>query len=128
MGSSPFFVLLYFWTFRRLPPQLFEAARLDGAGPLRTWALVAVPLARPTTTSVAVLAFVLYWRDFVAPLLYLRSEGLYTLPVGLRVLQQLGKTDWPLLLAGSVVATAPIVAVFLLAQRAFWPVDRLAGR
>ena len=127
MGSSPFFVLLYYWTFRRVPRHIFESARLDGAGALRTWAQVALPLARPTTATVGVLAFVLYWRDFITPLLYLRTERLYTLPVGLRLLQQLGRTDWPLLLAGSVVLTAPIVAVFLLAQRYFWPEDRLGG-
>jgi multiple sugar transport system permease protein len=128
MGSSPFFVLLYYWTFRRVPRAIFESARLDGAGPLRLWARVALPLARPTTITVAVLTFVLYWRDFIAPLLYLRSEELYTLPVGLRLLQQLVRTDWPLLLAGSVVMTAPIVLVFLVAQRFFWPKDRVGGR
>lgn len=127
LGSSPLFVLLYYWTFRRVPRQVFESARLDGAGPLYTWARIAMPLARPTTATVAVLTFVLYWRDFIAPLLYLRSERLYTLPVGLRALQQVARTDWPLLLAGAVVLTAPIVAVFLLAQRAFWSEDRSGG-
>ena len=127
MGSSPFYVLLYYWSYRRVPRAVFESARLDGANPLRVWATIALPLARPTTATVAVLAFVLYWRDFIAPLLYLRSERLYTLPIGLRLLQQLVRTDWPILLAGCVVATLPIVAVFLLAQRAFWPEDRAGG-
>lgn len=127
MGSSPFYVLLFYWTFRRMPRAIFESARLDGAGPLRIWATIALPLARPTTITVAILTFVLYWRDFIAPLLYLRSERLYTLPVGLRLLQQLIRTDWPILLAGCVVLTVPIVAVFLLAQRAFWPEDRAGG-
>ena len=128
MGSSPFFVLLYYWTFRRVPTSIFESARLDGAGTLRLWARVALPLARPTTVTVAVLTFVLYWRDFITPLLYLRSEEWQTLPVGLRALQQVSRTDWPLLLAGSVVMTAPIVLLFLLAQRSFWPEDRVGGR
>jgi multiple sugar transport system permease protein len=128
MGSSPFFVLLYYWTFRRVPAAVFESARLDGAGPLRLWARIAWPLARPTTVTVAVLTFVLYWRDFITPLLYLRSERLYTLSVGLRQLQQLRLTDLPLLLAGAVVMTAPIVLLFLLAQRHFWPEDRVGGR
>lgn len=128
MGSSPFFVLLYYWTFRRVPRAVFESARLDGAGPLRLWARVALPLARPTTVTVAVLTFVLYWRDFITPLLYVRSEEFQTLPVGLRALQQVSRTDWPLLLAGAVVVTAPIVVIFLLAQRFFWPEDRVGGR
>jgi multiple sugar transport system permease protein len=127
MGSSPFFVLLYYWTYRRVPRAVFESARLDGAGILRTWATIALPLARPTTATVGVLTFVLYWRDFITPLLYLRSERLQTLPIGLRTLQTLVRTDWPLLLAGCVVLTVPIVLVFLLAQRAFWPEDRVGG-
>lgn len=127
MGSSPFYVLLYYWTYRRVPRAVFESARLDGASPLRVWATIALPLARPTTATVGVLAFVLYWRDFITPLLYLRSERLYTLPVGLRLLQQLIRTDWPILLAGCVVVTVPIVAIFLVAQRAFWPQDRVGG-
>jgi len=127
LGSSPFYILLYYWTYRRIPRAVFESARLDGAGPFRLWAAVAFPLSRPTTATVGVLTFVLYWRDFITPLLYLRSESLYTLPIGLRLLQQLIRTDWPILLAGSVVMTAPIVILFLLAQRYFWPTERGAG-
>lgn len=127
MGSSPFFVLLYYWTYRRVPASIFESARLDGAGVLRIWATIALPLARPTTVTVGVLTFVLYWRDFITPLLYIRSESLKTLPIGLRTLQTLVRTDWPLLLAGCVVMTVPIVLVFALAQRAFWSEDRVGG-
>ena len=57
MGSSPLFVLLFYWTFRRMPAALFEAARLEGLGPLRIWARIAMPLARPTTVAVALLTF-----------------------------------------------------------------------
>jgi len=74
-----------------------------------------------------VLALVLYWCDFITPLRYLRSDAFYTLPVGLRLLQQLIHTDWPILLAGSVIITASIIALFLLAQRSFWPTERGAG-
>ena len=99
MGSSPLFVLLFYWTFRRVPSQLFEAARLDGAGILVIWAWIAMPLARPTTITVAVLAFMFYWSDFVSPLLYLKSESRYTLPVGLRVCSRwtrpTGRCSWP---------------------------------
>src|SRR5262245_27373098 len=121
MGSSPLFVLLYYWTFRRLPQSLFESARIDGAGLLQIWARVAMPLAWPTTVAVVVLTFVLYWGDFVSPLLYLKSERLYTLPVGLQVLQQMDGIDWPLLMAGAVLMTAPVLLLFLLGQRFFSP-------
>jgi multiple sugar transport system permease protein len=73
----------------------------------------------PTVVAVALLAFLLYWSDFLSPLLYLRSQGGYTLPVGLRQLQALDQTNWPLLMAGSVLLTAPAVLVFAVVQRWF---------
>lgn len=127
MGSSPFFVLIYYWSFRRLPPALIEAARLDGLGPLAIWARVALPLVRPATIAVSVLTFVQYWSDFISPLLYLKSESRYTLAVGLRVLQQLDATNWPLLMAGVVVMVLPVMLLFVLVQRAFWVGEQIGG-
>jgi multiple sugar transport system permease protein len=127
-GSSPLFVLLYHWTFRRATPEVFENARLDGAGPLTTWRRIALPLATPTTVAVAVLTFILYWSDFIGPLLYLRSQELYTLPLGLRQLQQLDPADWPLLMAGAVVLTVPAIIFFLLVQHLFLGERGLGGR
>lgn len=127
-GSSPLFVLLYYWTFRRASIEVFEMARLDGAGPLATWWRIALPLAVPTSVAVAVLTFILYWSDFISPLLYLRSQELYTLPLGLRQLQQLDPADWPLLMAGALVLTVPAVLFFLLVQHLFLGERGLGGR
>lgn len=118
-GSSPLFVLLYYWTFRRTSPEVFEMAHLEGAGPFGVWWRVALPAAWPTTVAVAVLTFILYWSDFISPLLYLRDQSLYTLPMGLRQLQQLDPTGWPLLMAGAVMLTLPAVLFFLLVQHLF---------
>lgn len=118
-GSSPLFVLLYYWTFRRVPSEVFEMARLDGAGVLATWRRIALPQAIPTSIAVAVLTFILYWSDFVSPLLYLRSQDLYTLPMGLRQLQQLDPSDWPLLMAGAVLLAVPAIGFFLIVQHLF---------
>jgi len=122
MGTSPLFVLLFYWTFRRIPSEVFAAARLDGAGLLQLWAIVAMPLAWPTTAAVAVLTFALFWSDFISPLIYLKTEANYTLPVGVQILQQLDSTNWPLLMAGAVLMTGPILLMFLLVQRYFWPI------
>jgi multiple sugar transport system permease protein len=81
------------------------------------WWALAMPQAKPATLAVAVLAFTAHWANFIDPLLYLDSQSLYTLPIGLRTLQLLNPTDFPLLLAGAVIATLPPVLVFLLAQR-----------
>jgi len=127
-GSSPLFVLLYYWTFRRMSAGIFEMAHLDGAGVFTVWRRIALPNALPTGVAVAVLTFILYWSDFISPLLYLRSQDLYTLPLGLRQLQQLDPTDWPLLMAGAVMLTVPAVLFFLVVQHLFLGDRGLSGR
>lgn len=116
-GVSGFTVLLYSWSFRRLPPQLFDAADLDDVPLLSTWWRIALPLTRPVTVAVATLAFAATWSDFLSPLAFVPSESRYTVPLGLRSLQLVGRQDLPVLLAGCVVATAPVVVVFSVAQR-----------
>lgn len=119
LGTSPFFVLLYAWSFWRIPHELFEAARLEGLGPLGTWRRVAMPLVRPVTAAVAVLAFVVTWGNLLDPLVYLSDPDLFTLPVGLRQLSALDRTDQSVVLAAAVVATVPVVVAFLAVQRWF---------
>jgi multiple sugar transport system permease protein len=118
MGASPLFVLLFYWSFRRVPLAQYESARLDGASPLTTWRRIGLPQVRPALLAVALLAFLLFWNDFINPLLYLKSTRLYTLPVGLMQLQELDRSNWPLLMAASALVTLPPVGVFLWLQRA----------
>jgi multiple sugar transport system permease protein len=119
IGFSPFYVLLFYWSFRRVPGELVEAARLEGFSPLRTWWRVAMPLVRPVTTAVALLAFVFSWGNFLDPLVYVFDERLFTLPLGLRSLAQLDRQNFPVLLAGSVAATLPVLVAFAYLQRFF---------
>jgi multiple sugar transport system permease protein len=119
LGFSPFYVLLFYWSFRRVPRELIEAAQVQGLSPLRTWRRVAMPMVRPVTTAVALLAFVFSWGNFLEPLVYISDERLFTLPLGLRSLAALDRQNFPLLLAGSVVATLPVLAAFLYLQRFF---------
>lgn len=118
-ASSPLFVLLYYWACRQIPAELVEAARIDGAGPLRCWWQVVMPLAHPTTVAVTVLTFVLYWSDFISPVLYIYRPAYYTLAVGLQIMNQLDPTNWPLLMAAAVVMTLPVLFLFLWLQRYF---------
>jgi multiple sugar transport system permease protein len=119
MGTSPLYVLLFAWAFSRVPHEVYEAARLDGAAPFRIWAQIALPLARPVSVAVAVLAFVHYWNSFVEPLLLIRTTDEMTASLGLRVLYSLDRTNWPLIMTGAIVVMAPVVLLFLLAQHAF---------
>jgi len=117
VGMSPFYVLVYYWSFRSVPVELFEAARLEGLSAVATWRRVALPLVRPTTVAVAVLAFLFSWSNFLDPLIYLFNERLFTLPLGLKSLATLDRHNFPLLLAGAVVATGPVLLGFLFVQR-----------
>jgi multiple sugar transport system permease protein len=127
LGLSPFYVLLYYWSFRRLPPELLEAARLEGMRPFGMWRRLAMPLVRPVTVAIALLAFIATWGNFLDPLIYLFDPDLYTLPLGLRSLEALDRTNYPVLLAGAVVATAPVVVAFVVAKRSLLHEDRGAG-
>jgi multiple sugar transport system permease protein len=113
MGTSPFYVLMFYRAFRRIPEATYDAARLDGAGVLGLWYRVALPMARPTAIGVALLSFIVYWGDFITPLLYLQTERLYTLPIALQLLQQFSRSDWGLLMAAAVWATAIPVLLFI---------------
>jgi multiple sugar transport system permease protein len=121
IGGSPLFVLLYLLAYRRLPADVLDAARLEGAGPWRVWRRVAMPLVGGTTAAVALLAFAVSWANFIDPLLYLSTEERYTAPLILRSLEQLGPTNWPVLLAGAVLVTAPVIVAFGAALRLIVP-------
>jgi multiple sugar transport system permease protein len=119
LGTTPFYALIYAWSFGAVSDSQLGAARLEGASAWRIWRTLAMPQARPATLAVVVLAFTFHWANFIDALLYLSSQERFTAPLGLRFLQLLNPTDWPLLMAGSVVVTLPTVAVLLCAQRLF---------
>jgi multiple sugar transport system permease protein len=127
LGGTPFGVLLYVFAFRRIPAEVMETAAMEGVRPLRVWWRIAMPLARGTTAAVAMLAFAATWGNLIDPLLTLSRESTFTAPLALRSLQELGPTNLSVVLAGSVVVTAPVVLVFLLAHRAFLRPERGLG-
>ncbi len=127
MGGSPLFVLLYFVAMRRIPPELLEAARMEGAGLLAIWWRVVMPLVKPSSTAIALLSVVLFWGNFIDPLLYLRSEQQLTAPPMLHALHLLGPTSWSVFLAGALVVTLPVVLAFVLAQGFLWSHERGSG-
>lgn len=124
MAGAPLYVLLYFLAFRRVPDTLFEAARLEGLSWWALWRQVALPLARPTTVAVGVLAGAQFWNNFMDALLYLHRERDQTAPLLLHALDLLGSTNWPVLMAGAAAVTLPVLAAFLLAHRYFETPER----
>ena len=118
-GTTPFFVLLFALAYWRIPPNLFEAARVEGLSSLRMWWLIAVPLGRSAMFAVVMLAFTYHWSNLVDPLLYLSSPDRLTLPLALERLQAFEPTNFPILLAGAVLVTIPAFIAFVVGQRAF---------
>lgn len=115
--SIPFSVFVLTTFFRQLPGELEEAARLDGAGPIRMFWSVMAPLVRPAVATVIVFRFVPIWNDFFYPLILIRNRANYTLPVGLTTFFGEYQTDWSTLFAGLVIATLPLIVLFLVATR-----------
>ncbi|MFC4224090.1 carbohydrate ABC transporter permease [Lysinibacter cavernae] len=115
--SIPFSVFVLGAFFRQLPLELEEAARIDGAGPFRIFWAVMVPLVRPAIATVIIFRFVPIWNDFFYPLILIRDPSKYTLPVGLTSFFGEYQTDWSTLFAGLVIATLPLIVLFLLATK-----------
>jgi multiple sugar transport system permease protein len=104
--------------FMSLPPELAEAAAIDGAGPFRTFASVYAPLAMPGLAIVGILAFNFHWNEFFRPLILTISEENFTLPLGLVTLQgNLGTGSVSTVLAGVTLSMIPALLVFILGQR-----------
>ena len=116
-SGVPFSIFIMSAFFRGLPRELEEAARIDGAGELRIFARVMVPLVKPAIATVVVFRFVPLWNDFFFPLVLLRTTDRYTLPVGLTQFFGEFQTNWSALFAGLVIATVPLVVLFLVATR-----------
>ncbi len=116
-GASAFNVVLMTRFFDSLPREVFEAARVDGAGPFRVfWSLV-LPMSRPILGVVSVFAVIASWKDFLWPMLVLRDQNLQPLAVRLPALQ--ASTDLGVLMAAMAIAALLPVAVFLVFQRMF---------
>ena len=117
---SPLGVFLMRQFMMGIPDSLIEAARIDGAGELRTFARIVMPLCGPPLATLGILTFLGSWNNFLWPLIAGQSQEKYTLPVALS-LYSTGQnaTDYGLLLAGAVLVIAPIVALFIALQRYF---------
>jgi len=115
----PFTIFLLRQFFVTLPRDLFEAARIDGAGELRILAQIVAPLSKPAMLAAAIFAIMGAWNDFFGPLIYLSSESQKTLAVGLQGMVSAFVNEWGLLMACGAMMIAPVVALFFVAQKHF---------
>jgi multiple sugar transport system permease protein len=121
--GSAFYIFLIRQFFLGLPRELFEAARVDGAGYWRLFWRIAVPLCRPALIVAFVFELRASWSDLLKPLIYLRDPALFTMPRGMKAILdqfgQAGEARWEIVLAGAVITTVPMIIAFFLCQRYF---------
>lgn len=117
--GAAFFIFLLRQFFMSVPKDLFDAAKIDGASYFRTYVQIVLPLAKPAMFTVALFQFLNSWRNFQGPLIYLSDSKKYTISLGLQYFKLEHDTKWQLLMAASIMLTAPIVVLFFFTQRTF---------
>jgi multiple sugar transport system permease protein len=115
----PFTIWLMKSFFDSLPPALFDAARVDGAGRWLTFRAIAVPLVGPGLAAAAILNLAAYWAEFSLALVLLDAQERFTVPVGLFSLQGAYETEWHIVAAAAIVGLVPVIGAFVLLQRQF---------
>ena len=116
-GAFGTFLLRQF--FLTIPRELADAARVDGANPLRIFWHVYLPLARPALATLAIFTFMWTWNDLINPLIYLRDTELQTVTVGLSLFKGQFVGKWPEMMAGALVSLLPMIVLFVIAQKHF---------
>jgi putative chitobiose transport system permease protein len=120
-AATAFGLYLLRQSFLAVPPELEEAARIDGCSKIGEWWNVMIPAARADLITLAMFVFIGTWSDFLWPLVILDDPQLYTLPLGLQQLSSSFSLDWRVVAAGSVVSIVPVLLLFVLLQRFILP-------
>lgn len=117
LGGGAFNIFLLRQFFLAIPNDLDEAAEIDGAGKLRTFLQIILPLSKSALIVVALFSFLGNWNDFFGPIIYLNTKEKFTLAVGLLQFQGDYATKWNLLMAASTIVVAPCILIYLIGQR-----------
>ena len=119
--GSAFYIFLFRQFFSQIPQDLLDSAKIDGAGHLRIWWNIMIPMCKPVMAITAIFTFLGVWNDFLMPLIYLNSPENYTLAIALNSFysQYGGAEHMHLLMAASLVTVIPCIVLFFVAQRYF---------
>ncbi|AMM85688.1 sugar ABC transporter ATP-binding protein [Martelella sp. AD-3] len=116
---TAFGVFLMKQFYMSIPDELCEAARVDGMNEYQIWWKIMLPLSKPALSTLTIFTFVFAWNDFLGPMIYLTKTDLKTIQIGLRMFISQYSAEYGLIMAASVVAIIPVLAVFLALQRFF---------
>lgn len=125
--GHPFYIFLLRQFLLTIPRDFEDAARVDGANVPQILGHVLLPLLQPALATTALLTFQATWNDFLAPLIYLHNQALYTVTLGLHFFRSTYTVHWAYLMAASLTTVLPVIVVFLLAQKAFVEGIALSG-
>ena len=117
--GNAFWIFLMRQFLMQIPHEISDAARIDGASEFRIFYQIVLPQALPAIGVISIFAGLHAWNDFLGPLIYLQDEAKYTLAIGLTFFQSQREIQFSLLMAASTLVVLPVVALFLLFQRAF---------
>lgn len=114
-GAFGIFLLRQF--FLSVPGELMEAARMDGAGELRTFWQIMLPQAKPALSALIIFTFVQVWNDYTAPLIYLNTKEKYTIQLGLTFFQSEHTMQYTVIMAGTLCALVPILIIYMIFEK-----------
>lgn len=118
--GSAYMIFLLKQFFSTLPNDLYDSAKIDGCSEFRTWWNIALPLCKPALATVSIFTFLWTWNDFITPIIYLNSDRLFTLPIGMSgMVSAFRLVPWNLIMVGSIYALLPIFLLFFFAQKHF---------
>ena len=117
--ANALFIYLFYTFFLNVPVSLEEAARVDGAGPVRTFVSVVAPLAKPAYATMAILGFLFSWGQFLWPVMVTRGVDVRPLPLGIGVFKTTPPVQWGDIMAYAALMTLPLLIIFLIFQRYF---------
>ena len=117
--SSAFGVFLMRQFIKSIPNDLIDAARIDGCGEFKIFGFIVIPLVKPALAALAIFTFMAQWNNFVWPLVIIKTREMKTLPLALSVLNSQFGDNFAMVMAGAVVATIPVLVVFIFFQKFF---------
>ncbi|WP_300342664.1 carbohydrate ABC transporter permease [Nesterenkonia sp.] len=118
LATDAFFIFLMVQFIRGIPRDLDEAARVDGAGHIRIFVQIMLPLMTPALATTTIFTFMWTWNDFFSQLIYLTSPDMYTVPLALRAfIDSTGESNWGGMFAMSIISILPLFIIFLVGQR-----------
>jgi len=118
-SGMPMSVFLLTGFFKTIPRELGDAARVDGCNEFQIFYKIMLPLIRPALATVTLVNFVPWWNDFFFPLLFIRSDHLKTIPLGMTIFFGQYMTDWGHLFAGMVIASIPMLVLYIIMSKQF---------